>query len=153
MCPPLRAADDVAEIRAAFKEGGVTDAIATDHAPHGVIDKEVEFDKAAFGIIGFEIALPLALNLVRDGFLTLNEMIRLLTASPAKVFNLSGGTLAVGSAADIVIFDPEKEWTYSKDVILSKSKNSPYLGKTMKGAVVKTLVNGVVKYDSEKGLC
>lgn len=153
MCPPIRAVDDVAEIKAAFKEGGVIDAIATDHAPHGVIDKEVEFDKAAFGIIGFETALPLALNLVRDGFLTLNEMVRLLTASPAKVFNLSGGTLAVGSAADIVIFDPEKEWTYSKDVILSKSKNSPYLGKTMKGAVVKTLVNGVVKYDSEKGLC
>lgn len=147
MCPPLRTAEDVQAIRDAFKQGGIIDAIATDHAPHGIIDKEVEFDKAAFGIIGFETALPLSLNLVREGYLSINEMIRLLTARPAEVFNLPGGTLKVGSPADVVIFDPEKDWVYEKDRIVSKSKNSPFLGRKLKGRVLKTIVGGDIKFD------
>lgn len=148
MCPPLRSRQDVDAIRKAFKQGGLIDAIATDHAPHGIIDKEVEFDKAAFGIIGFETALPLSLNLVREGFLTLPEMVRLLTARPAEVFNLKCGTLKVGTAADIAIFDPEAEWTLTRGEIHSKSKNTPFINKPMKGRVVTTLVDGVVKYET-----
>lgn len=152
MCPPLRTREDVEEIRKAFKEGGIIDTIATDHAPHGVIDKEVEFDKAAWGILGFETALPLSLDLVRDGVVSLSEMISLFTDKPASVFKLPGGSLKAGAPADVVIFDPEREWVYSRDAIFSKSKNSPYLGKTLKGAVIKTIVNGRVKYDIEQGL-
>lgn len=152
MCPPLRSSEDVAAIREAFKEGGVIDAIATDHAPHGVIDKEVEFDKAANGIIGFETALPLALDLVRSGVMTLNEMVRLLSCRPAEVFRLPGGSFKVGAAADVVVFDPEAAWIYSKDKILSRSKNSPFIGRALKGRALKTIVAGRVRYDADKGV-
>lgn len=152
MCPPLRSSEDVQAIREAFQEGGIIDAIATDHAPHGVIDKEVEFDQAAWGIIGFETALPLSLNLVRDGYLDLKEMIRLLTVRPAEVFHLPGGDLAKGAQADVVIFDPELKWEVNKETIFSKSKNSPFLGKTLTGRTVKTFVDGRLVYDLEKGL-
>lgn len=146
MCPPLRSADDVQAIRDALKKGGIIDAIATDHAPHGLIDKEVEFDKAAFGIIGFETALPLSLQLVRDKLMSMSAMIELFTSSPARVFKLAGGTLKVGAAADVTIFDPELEWVLTKETIVSKSKNSPYIGKTLRGKAVKTIVGGDVRY-------
>lgn len=146
MCPPLRSDSDRQAIKDAFKEGGIIDAIATDHAPHGVVDKEVEFDKAAFGIIGFETALPLSLRLVNEGYLTLKKMIRLFTARPAEVFNLPGGSLTVGAPADVTIFDSKKEWTLTKDVIVSKSKNTPFLNQTMTGKVTATFVEGELKY-------
>lgn len=146
MCPPLRSANDVKVIKEAFKEGGIIDAIATDHAPHGIVDKEVEFDHAAFGIIGFETALPLSLNLVRDGWLSLNEMVRLFTSRPAEVFNLPGGTLKVGAPADVTVFDENKSWTLTKENIVSKSKNSPFIGWDLKGKVSHTIVGGEVKY-------
>ncbi|OVE81745.1 dihydroorotase, partial [bacterium K02(2017)] len=152
MCPPLRSAKDVQAIKEALKIGGIIDAIATDHAPHGVVDKEVEFDKAAFGILGFETALPLSLNLVREGYLSLKEMIRLFTIRPSQVFNLEGGTLKVGATADITIFDPELEWTLEKDQIFSKSKNSPFINQKLKGRVVNTLVNGKIRFSKDKGL-
>lgn len=147
MCPPLRSQADKDAIRDAFKKGGIIDAIATDHAPHGIIDKEVEFDKAAFGIIGFETALPLSLKLVQDGYLSLNEMVRLLTCRPAEVFNLSGGTLKPGVPADVTMFDMDCKWTLEKENIPSKSKNSPFLGHELKGRVTRTLVDGQVKWE------
>lgn len=146
MCPPLRGKADIARIKEAFKQG-LIDAIATDHAPHGLIDKEVEFDHAAFGIIGFETALPLSLRLVEEGVITLSEMINLLTHSPAKVFNLPGGTLQVGANADVTIFDPFQKWQLNNDTIVSKSKNSPFTGQEMVGRVTKTLVAGEIKYE------
>lgn len=152
MCPPLRSREDVDAICQAFKYGGVIDAIATDHAPHGIIDKEVEFDKAAWGIIGFETALPLSLQLVRDGFLTLPDMVRLFTSSPAKVFHLKAGDLAIGAVADVTIFDPEASWTLSKETVVSKSKNSPFLGKALKGRAQMTIVAGKIRYDVKKGV-
>lgn len=152
MCPPLRGTADVEAIRDAFKEGGVIDAIATDHAPHGVIDKEVEFDKAAWGVIGFETALPLSLDLVRTQCLSLSEMIRLMSCRPAEVFKLPGGTLRAGAIADVTVFDPDAEWVYTKDQVLSRSKNSPFLGRTMKGKVVKTVVAGKIRYDAVRGV-
>lgn len=147
MCPPLRSQQDVDAIKAAFHEGGIIDAIATDHAPHGIVDKEVEFDHAAFGIIGFETALPLSLRLVREKIITLYQMVELLTSKPAEIFQLKAGSLKVGSAADITIFDPEKTWTLTKETIFSKSKNSPFLEKTFQGRVLKTYVNGVLQYE------
>ncbi len=146
MCPPLRSADDVQAIRDAIKKGGIIDAIATDHAPHGLIDKEVEFDKAAFGIIGFETALPLSMQLVRDKLISLSGLVELFTSSPAKVFKLPGGSLKVGAAADVTIFNPDLSWTVTKETILSKSKNSPYIGKTMTGRVAYTLVAGEIRF-------
>lgn len=148
MCPPLRSDADVQAIKDAFKEGGVIDAIATDHAPHGVVDKEVEFDKAAFGIIGFETALPLSLRLVDQGYLTLQEMVRLFTSRPAEVFQLKGGSLAQGEPADVTVFDPKEKWELTKEVIVSKSKNTPFLNQTMQGKVNYTFVDGQLKYKS-----
>ncbi len=145
MCPPLRSAADVAAIKEALAQG-VIDAIATDHAPHGIVDKEVEFDQAAFGIIGFETALPLSLRLVAEGCLTLPQMVALFTSKPARVFALPAGTLQVGVNADVTIFDPEKVWTLSDETIVSKSKNSPFLGESLKGRVVRTYVGGDLKY-------
>lgn len=153
MCPPLRSAKDVAAIKVALKKGGIIDAIATDHAPHGTIDKEVEFDKAAWGIIGFETALALGLALVREGVLTLPRLLELMTSSPARVFGLTAGDLSPGASADLTLFDPERSWTVTREGIYSKSKNSPFLGKTLTGRVVKTLVGGVVRYDVERGVC
>lgn len=146
MCPPLRSRADVDAICEALSRGGVIDAIATDHAPHGVIDKEVEFDKAAFGIIGFETALPLALKLVQNKVITLLQLIELLSVRPASVFGLPGGTLKQGALADVTLFDPDLEWEYKKDGVVSKSKNSPFLGWNLKGRVVKTIVGGSVRY-------
>lgn len=147
MCPPLRSKSDVQAICEAFKKGNVIDAISTDHAPHGIVDKEVEFEHAAWGIIGFETALALSLELVRKGFLTLAQMVELLTSRPAAVFHLPGGNLRVGSIADVTIFDPEKSWMLTKENIVSKSKNSPFINHSLKGRVIKTIVSGVVKYD------
>lgn len=146
MCPPLRSQEDVLSIREAFKHGGLIDAIATDHAPHGIIDKEVEFDKAAFGVIGLETALPLSLELVRAGCLTLKDMVFLLSTRPCSVFRLPGGSLKPGSPADVVIFDPEGEWVLTAETIVSKSKNSPFLGRKLTGKVRHTLVGGRIVY-------
>jgi len=152
MCPPLRTGEDVQTLRDAIKEG-VIDAIATDHAPHGVIEKEVEFDYAAFGIIGLETALSISLNLVRENYLGLKDMVSLFTNKPAKVFSLPKGTLSVGALADITLFDPQAEWTYEEDKIVSKSKNSPFINTKLKGRVIKTFVAGNLKYDSKSGVC
>ena len=151
MYPPLRTRKDIDALKTAFKNG-VVDAIATDHAPHGIIDKELEFDRAAFGIIGFETALPLSLNLVREGVITLEEMVGLLTVKPANVFNLSGGTLSQGRFADIVLFDQNASWTFDEGKIYSKSKNSPFLGTELRGRVIKTLVKGRLVYDVSSGV-
>lgn len=146
MCPPLRSNADVEAIRAALCDG-VIDAIATDHAPHGMIDKEVEFDKAAFGVIGFETALPLALELVRQKIMTLTNLIEVMSVRPARVFNLQGGTLKQGSPADVVIFDPDREWEYLRENVVSKSRNSPFFGWKLKGRVVRTIAGGQLKYE------
>ncbi|MBF0107239.1 MAG: dihydroorotase [Deltaproteobacteria bacterium] len=151
MSPPLRSADDVRAIKEALSEKNIFDAIATDHAPHGIIDKEIEFDKAASGIIGLETALPLALALVRDGVLGLDEMIRLFTMGPAGVLGLSGGTLKEGAAADITIFDPDHAWVLDRRRIVSKSKNSPFIDMPLKGRAIKTIVSGKLVFDAMRG--
>ena len=145
MNPPLRGKKDRKAVIEGLKDGTL-DAIATDHAPHSEDEKKVEFDLAPFGIVGLETALPLSLKLVEDGVLTLSQVVSKLTDSPSNVLNLGKGTLEIGSAADVVIFDPEEEITVDREKFHSKAKNSPFHGWELKGAVHSTIVNGKVVY-------
>ena len=141
MNPPLREAADVAAIKEGLKDGTI-DAIATDHAPHHQDEKDVEFNLAMNGIIGLETSLPLSLGLVREGVLTLNQLIDKMSGNPSKILNLNRATLKAGSLADITIIDPAIEWVVEADKLASKSKNSPWLGQKMKGAATMTIVGG-----------
>jgi dihydroorotase len=149
MNPPLRTENDVEALKRAVADG-VIDVIATDHAPHGLVDKAVEFDQAACGIIGLQTAVPLTLKLVHDGVISLNRWVESLTAAPAKLLNLPYGTLAHGAAADITILDPKQTWTFDSEMILSKSHNSPFLGWKFQGRVVQTIVGGKVALEGVK---
>jgi dihydroorotase len=143
MNPPLREASDVAAIKAGLKDGTI-DCIATDHAPHHLDEKDVEFDVALNGIIGLETSLPLSLNLVEERVLTLPQLIEKMSGNPSKILGLDRGTLKKGSVADITLIDPAATWTVEADKLASKSKNSPWLGEKMKGAAVCTIVGGKV---------
>ena len=146
MAPPLRQAEDIAAVKEGLRDGTI-DAIATDHAPHHLDEKEVEFDLAANGIVGLETALPLTLNLVNTGVLSLSEAIRKLTVNPARVFGLPFGTLKPGVPGDVVVFDPTRLWQVDAAQLRSKSKNSPFVSWQLKGKVKATIVGGRVVYD------
>jgi len=141
MNPPLRTAKDVAAIKEGLKDGTI-DVIATDHAPHSILEKELEFDLAANGIIGLETAVPLSLELVRQKIITMAQMVELLAINPARILGVPGGSLAEGADADITVIDPEKEFIYTKEQVVSKSANSPFLNKQLKGKAVLTIVGG-----------
>lgn len=150
MNPPLRSERD----RRAICDGladGTFDAIATDHAPHSILEKEVEFNYAANGIVGLETALPLALALVRDGIIDLARLVQLMSCGPAAVLGLPGGTLQVGSVADVTIVDPGKRFTFSSESSFSKSSNSPFLGWELQGKAVLTLVGGTIGHNELEG--
>lgn len=147
MNPPLRSKKDRKAVIEGLKDDTL-DAIATDHAPHSEDEKKVEFDLAPFGIVGLETALPLSLKLVEDGVLSLDKVISKLTNVPSEILNLGKGTLEIGSAADIVIFDPEKEITVDKNKFHSKAKNSPFDGWKLKGSIEYTIVNGKIVYSA-----
>jgi dihydroorotase len=147
MNPPLRSAAD----RDAMIEGildGVVDAIATDHAPHAMHEKEVEFEQAPNGIIGLETALGLSLRwLHKEWKMPLGRVMSLLSAQPAALLGLKGrGTLAVGSFADLVVFDPQAEWTFRATESKSKAKNTPFDGWPMQGKVRWTICEGRIAY-------
>ncbi|WP_305040973.1 dihydroorotase [Geoalkalibacter sp.] len=145
MNPPLRSAEDVAAIRAGLADGTI-DAIATDHAPHHIDEKNVEFNIAFNGIVGLETALPLTLRLVADGVLSLCDAIAKLTINPARILGLESGTLEVGRVADVTVIDPELKWTVEAQKLVSKSKNTPFDGWKMVGAATHTLVAGRISY-------
>lgn len=147
MNPPLRSVADRRELIEGLADGTI-DAIATDHAPHAFHEKQVEFERAAFGITGLETALPLALTVLHHHFkLPLWRIIELLSANPAKIFGLQGrGTLAVGSHADVSIFDPKKKWIFDASQSKSKSRNTPFDGWSFTGKVIATIVGGNVVY-------
>jgi dihydroorotase len=145
MNPPLREAADVAAIKAGLKDGTI-DAIATDHAPHHIDEKDVEFDVAMNGIIGLETSLPLSLKLVEEGVLNLNQLIEKMSCNPSNILGLNRGALKAGSVADITLIDPAAEWTVDADKLASKSKNSPFLGWKVKGAAACTVLAGRVVY-------
>ena len=145
MSPPLRTLEDVAAIKEGLRDDTI-DIIATDHAPHNIVDKELEYSEACFGIVGLETALPLVLNLVRENVITLSQAIYKLTARPAEIFHLDRGSLSPGKPADIVIFNPDEENMIDSEKFKSKSKNSPFHGWMVKGVVTHTLVNGKIVF-------
>ncbi|MCG3146716.1 MAG: Dihydroorotase [Verrucomicrobiae bacterium] len=146
MNPPLRSERD----RAAIVEGladGTIEIICSDHAPHCNYEKEVEFDVAPFGILGLETELALSLELVRKNVLTLPALIEKFTTNPAKLVRLNKGTLGVGADADVTIIDLDCEWTYDVTASASKSRNSPFHGRQLRGKAVRTIVGGVTKFE------
>jgi dihydroorotase len=147
MNPPLASAED----RAALIEGladGTVDAIATDHAPHEAALKEVEFDRAPFGVTGFETALALALELVHAGKLSLVRMVELFTTGPARVLGRKRA-IAPGEPADLTIFSTDHPWRFHVKQSASKSTNSPFDGRNFRGAPMATIVGGRIAYRRE----
>jgi dihydroorotase len=146
MNPPLRTEADRRAIIAGLRDGTL-DCIATDHAPHTDYEKDKEFDYAPNGILGLETALPVVLDvLVRQSKFKLSHVIDLMTRRPAGILDLQAGTLATGAAADICIFDPDEAWTYDAKAGQSKSSNSPWNGRNLRGRVKSTIVDGRVVY-------
>jgi dihydroorotase len=147
MNPPLRSAADREAILVALADGTV-DAIATDHAPHATHEKQVEFERALFGITGLETALALAITkLHREHKIPLTRIVELFTAGPARVFDLrSRGSLERGNFADVTIFDPKKRWTFEAAKSRSLSRNTPFDGWQFSGKVVATIVGGKIVY-------
>lgn len=151
MAPPLRSAADVAACRQGLVEG-VIDAIATDHAPHAPHEKDVEFTAAPPGVLGFETAFPVVMDLVRAGEIEPIELVRRLSTTPARIVRQRLGTLAAGAGADVVVLDPEREWVYEPMKGWSKSHNSPWAGRPMRGRAIATIVGGRLVYDVERGV-
>ncbi len=148
MNPPLREQEDVDGIIQGIRDG-VIDCIATDHAPHTLTEKDVEFQLAPFGIIGLETSLALTLtHLVRPGHISLERAIALLSYNGAQICNLAAGTLQEGAPADITIFDPDASWTVKADEFASKAQNSPFIGQTLYGRVKYTLCDGQCAYQA-----
>jgi dihydroorotase len=147
MNPPLRTREDVKAIIAGLKDGTI-DAIATDHAPHSQLEKDVEFDKAANGIIGLETAVPLALALVRKKVISEARMVELLSSNPAKILRVGGGSLTVGNEADIAVIDPKNRFVYKEEDIVSKSRNTPFLETKLQGKAVLTVCGGKITHNA-----
>jgi dihydroorotase len=143
MNPPLRSQSDVEAMKEGLHDGTI-DVIATDHAPHALIYKQRSMQRAAFGIIGLETALPLSMRLIQAGVLNWRTLIKKLSYHPACILNYNRGTLKVGSFADITIVDPHKKWIYTKEIIQSKSVNSPFIDHEFTGKVTHTIISGKV---------
>jgi dihydroorotase len=149
MNPPLRSASDQAALREALADGTI-DAIATDHAPHSPVEKEVEFEQASNGVIGLETALALAVELVEAGVLTPAKLVVRMSAGPAKVLGLPGGSLAPGAPADVAVIDPRAAWTCDPALFRSKARNTPFGGRAMRGRAVLTVVGGAIVFSEER---
>jgi dihydroorotase len=139
--PPLRARADRDGLREALKHGTLA-AVCSDHQPHEPDAKLAPFAEAEPGISGLETLLPLTLKLVDDGLLTLNQAIALLTRRPAEILGIDAGHLGVGATADVCIFDPTAHWTLSAGQLVSRGRNSPFLGWPLRGRVTHTVVGG-----------
>lgn len=151
MAPPLRSEADRQACRAGLADG-VIDCIATDHAPHAVHEKEVDFQEAPPGILGLETAFPVVMDMVRGGEISPLELMRRLSTNAARILGVSGGSLEEGRVADIVVLDPARKWTYDPAKGYSKSRNSPWSGEPMEGGVVATLVGGELVYHIDRGV-
>ncbi len=150
MTPPLRDKGHLEAVVEGIRDGTI-DAIATDHAPHHIDEKALEYDRAPFGITGLETALSLATDqLVHKGVIDLKRLVEMFSANPARIFRLAGrGTLKKGSVADVTIIDPEFEWKFNAGESKSKSRNTPFDGRTFKGAIVATFVRGKLVYQRD----
>lgn len=141
--PPLRTKEDIAEILAGIADGTIT-ILASDHAPHAGYEKEVELDRAPFGMLGLETELAIFLTILlhQEKILSLPQLIAMLTINPARLLRLDRGTLSTGSVADITLIDPELSWTYDKETSPSLSRNTPFHGHQFRGRAVRTIVAG-----------
>jgi dihydroorotase len=148
--PPLRETSDITALRAGVADGTIN-VLATDHAPHSRDEKSLPFEEAPFGLVGLETALPLyAEALVDSGAISWPRLIALLTLEPARLCNLDRrglGSLALGAPGDVTVIDPKLEWTVKADSLQSKSKNTPFDGRRVRGAAVATIVAGVVRFE------
>jgi len=144
--PPLRTADDAEAVKEGLKDGTL-DAIASDHAPHSSIEKDVEFEYAATGMIGLETSLALSYALVHTGILTERQLVEKMSTNPAAILRIPKGTLQTGVDADVTLIDPGRTWTVDTSLFRSKSRNSPFQGWKLKGKAVMTIVSGKIKYD------
>jgi dihydroorotase len=150
--PPLRTPADIDEIIAGIADGTIT-ILASDHAPHAPYEKEVELDRAPFGMLGLETELPVFLEILlhQRKAVTLPRIIEMLTINPAKLLRLDRGTLSTGAVADITILDPDHAWTYDKNDSPSLSRNSPFHGFPLRGRALTTIVGGKLVWDLENG--
>ncbi|MBW2268260.1 MAG: dihydroorotase [Deltaproteobacteria bacterium] len=151
VAPPLRSAADVAACRAGLVDGSI-DAIATDHAPHAQHEKEQQFTEAPHGMLGFETAAAVSLDLVRRAELSPLEWVRRLSLNPARILRRPGGSLVPGEPADVVVIDPEKRWVYDTAKGHSKSRNSPWAGQELTGRVTATFVEGKLVFHVDRGV-
>jgi dihydroorotase len=147
--PPLRSEKDVEAIKEGLRDGTL-DVIASDHAPHSSLEKDVEYDTAAFGIIGLETSLPLTLCLVSQQIMSLSEALKKMTINPATILDIDKGRLCEGAAADITIVDLDAEYTVDVTSFKSKSRNSPFHGWRLKGRVIYTMVSGTIVYQAKR---
>lgn len=142
MNPPLRAKEDMLAIRQALSDGTI-DAIASDHAPHTENEKDIEFERAEFGVIGLETELAAAITeLIGNNLLSWRQLVEKMSLNPSRILGINKGTLSVGSDADIIVVDPDKEWVVRKENVFSKSRNSSFIGRSLKGFVEYTLCRG-----------
>jgi dihydroorotase len=146
--PPLREPEDVEALRRALSDGTI-DCVATDHAPHGELDKNVELAQSAPGMIGLELCVPLLLELVRKGVLPLARLVNALTGAPARVVGIEPPTLREGARADLVMIDPRACWTIEPARLRTKSKNTPFSGRTVQGRVAMTMCEGRIVHEDE----
>jgi dihydroorotase len=145
--PPLREKEDIEALRQALKDGTI-DCIATDHAPHSSLEKDCEFAAASPGMIGLEPAVPVLLDLVRDGVLTPLRLCEALSTKPARIGKLPGGSLREGEPADLAVIDPEQRWTISAASLCSRSTNTPFLDREVRGKNLLTIVGGQIVYEA-----
>lgn len=150
VAPPLRESEDVTALREGLRDGTI-DVLASDHAPHSIADKEVEYDHAEFGMVGFETAFPLYLSVVNAGDLTLETMISAMTSRPAKLLGIARGTLQRHAAADVTIADLNASVKVDKTKLHSKSQNTPFHGWELKGRVKYTIVGGKLVFPFSEG--
>jgi len=152
--PPSRTPTDIDEIIAGIADGTIS-ILASDHAPHASYEKEVELDRAPFGMLGLETELAVFLEILlhQRKALSLSQIIALLTINPARLLRLDRGTLSVGAPADITILDPDHAWIYDKNDSPSLSRNTPFHGMSLRGRAVQTIVAGKSVWDIEKGFC
>jgi len=141
MYPPLRTEEDRLALIGGLKDGTI-DCIATDHAPHVKDEKDLDFDLAPFGIIGLQTLLPGIMEVHKESGIEFIELLKRVTANPARILGIDGGMLCPGARADITLFDPGARWIFTEECVLSKSKNSPFFGRKIQGRVVRTIAGG-----------